>query len=121
MWSNALLTNDEKKCILGSYLDTIRGLSDKVYQKRIWICGEGPECDDFTETCCHFSDFEGIVLNEYKEFGITDSQYVLLKKFVDVFDGFSDLNNHPEEFIDTPEWNRITEMAKEVLKAFNTL
>lgn len=32
---------------------------------------------------------------------------------------FSDNNNWPQKFIDTHQWNEITEMAKEVLKAFN--
>ena len=40
-------------------------------------------------------------------------------KFLNEFRTFADENNYPEEFIDTPEWARITEMAKEVLKAFD--
>ncbi|MEX0962373.1 MAG: hypothetical protein WDZ28_05925 [Simkaniaceae bacterium] len=32
---------------------------------------------------------------------------------------FSDKNDFPEEFIDTPEWERIVHLAKNVLKAFD--
>jgi hypothetical protein len=36
-----------------------------------------------------------------------------------MFEAFSDGHNWPAEFIDTPEWTKITEKAKEVLKAFH--
>ena len=105
--------------ILTSVLETIEGISDKNYQKRIWIRCEGPEWDNFTETCCNFFDDGDPMLKKYKEFGITDSQYQLLKAFRDVFKAFADENDFPEEFVDTPEWEKIMNMAKEVLKAFN--
>ena len=59
------------------------------------------------------------LLENHKDFGLTESQYVSLKKFRDNFRDFSDRYYHPYEFIDTPKWNEITEMAKEVLKAFH--
>ncbi len=37
----------------------------------------------------------------------------------DEFRIFADKNEFPEEFIDTPEWANIVNLAKEVLKAFN--
>lgn len=43
----------------------------------------------------------------------------LLKKFYQEFRQFSDNNDLPKLFIDTPEWTHITEMAQEVLNAFN--
>jgi len=42
----------------------------------------------------------------------------LLKKFRDEFRIFSDENNWPAEFIDSPEWEKIMNLAKEVLEAF---
>lgn len=92
---------------------------NKEYQKRVWILGEGPECDDFDETYCNFFGGGDPLIENYKDFGITDSQYYLLKKFRDAFRDFSDENDFPKLFIDTPEWGKITEMAKEVLRAFN--
>lgn len=113
------LTDEAKKDILDFVKNIVAHISDKEYQKRIWIRGEGPECDSFDETCCHFfHDGEG-VLEKYKDFNITDAQYQSLKKFRDAFRVFSDENDFPEEFIDSPEWEKIMEMAKEVLKMFD--
>jgi hypothetical protein len=113
----------DRKQILASCLEVIAGISDKEYQKRVWIRGKGPEVDDFDETVCNFfQDGNGIIQN-YKDFGVTDNQYQLLIKFRDEFDAFRRgpaLKYYsPQEFIDNPEWTKISEMAKEILKAFN--
>ena len=112
-------TNENKTSILYQFLTTIWGISDIEYQKRIWIRGEGPEWDDFTETVCHFFDDGDPILEKYKEYGISDKQYEILKKFRDDFEAFSDGYSEAFEFIDTPEWAEIMEKAKDVLKAFN--
>jgi len=109
----------DRSQILISVLETIKGISDKEYQKKVWIKGEGIEVDDFDETCCNFFGDGNPLIEHYKDFGITESQHLLLKKFRDEFRVFSDDNNWPPEFIDTPEWAQIMERAKEVLKAFN--
>lgn len=114
-----MLKDEDKKYILSEYLRNIRHISDKEYQKRIWIRGEGPECDDFDETCCRFFDDGASLFENYRDFWITDSQYQILKKFRDKFRVFSDDNHWPPEFIDTPEWAEIMELAKEVLKTFD--
>jgi len=113
----------DRKQILTSVLETIEGISDKEYQKRVWIRGEGPEVDDFDETTCNFfQDGNGVIQN-YKDFGLTDKQHQMLAKFRDEFDAFCSgpaLKHYlPENFIDTPEWERIMSLAKEVLKAFD--
>ena len=113
------LSDEDKKNILNFFLENIAGISDVEYQKRVWIRGEGPECDDFDETVCFFFEDSDSILDNYKDFGVTDSQYHLLVKFRDVFSAFSDENDFPERFIESPEWKRITEMAKEVLAAFH--
>ncbi len=115
--------NIDRKAILASCLEILEGISDKEYQKRVWIRGEGPEVDDFDETTCNFfQDGNGIIQN-YKDFGLTDKQYHLLVNFRDEFDAFCHgpaLKHYlPQEFIDTPEWARIMDLAKDVLKAFN--
>jgi hypothetical protein len=114
-----MLTNEDRKYILNEFLSNICGISDVEYQKRVWIRGEGPEVDDFDETVCHFFDDGDPILKGYKDYGVTDSQYQLLKQFRDQFMAFSDKYHWPESFIDTSEWTKITEMAKEILKVFN--
>ena len=109
----------DRKQILTSVLETIEGISSKEYQKRIWVRGEGPEVDDFDETCCNFFGDGDPLLENYKDFGITENQYQILKRFRDEFRAFSDENYWPQEFIDTPEWAKIIELAKNVLQAFN--
>ena len=109
----------DRRQILISVLETIEGISDKEYQKRVWIKGEGTQVDDFDETCCNFFGDGDPLIERYKEFGITESQYQLLKGFRDEFRIFSDENNWPPEFIDTPEWEKIMNLAKEVLEVFH--
>ncbi len=113
------LTSEAKRDILDFVLGLIAAIADIEYQKRVWIRGEGPEVDDFDETACHFLHEGAGVLEKYKDFEITETQYQQLKKLRDEFKAFSDKHNWPSEFIDTPEWNRIIFLAKDVLKAFN--
>ena len=108
-----------RKQILNSVLETVAGIANKEYQKRVWLRGEGPECDDFDETVCHFFEDGKPMLKEYKKFNISEGQYQILTKFYKEFDEFDDNHFHPLEFIDSPEWERIMNRAKEVLKAFN--
>ena len=110
-----------RKQILDSFLENLKGISDKEYQKRVWIKGHGPECDDFTETVCDFFDLGEYIFDNYKGYPITEQQQKLLDKFRKDFETFVDGKRPylPEDFIDTPEWERIMNLAKEVLKAFN--
>ena len=116
-----MLTKEEKKQILNSLLETIKGISDKEYQKRVWIQGEGPEVDDFDESVCNFFGDGDPVLKNYQDFGITIEQYNTLKIFRDEFEkfckGIASEYYLPALFINTLEWKKIIELAKEVLKA----
>ncbi len=113
------LTTEDKKYILDEYLKHISCIADNDYQKRIWIYGAGPEVDSFDDTVCDFFTICDFILENYKDFGITEAQYKTLKKLRDEFRVFADENDLPEEFIDTPKWANIMDLAKEVLKAFN--
>lgn len=114
-----MLTEENRRYILNEYLRIIHIISDKDYQRRVWILGESSG-SDFDEICClFFGDIGDPILEHYKDFWITNSQYCILKKFRDRFSSFSDEHSYEPAFIDTPEWNEITEMAKEVLKSFN--
>ncbi|MEI8300849.1 MAG: hypothetical protein WCG10_04465 [Chlamydiota bacterium] len=114
-----MLTEENKKDIINAFINVFIRIRDVDYQKRIWVRCEGPECDDFDETACDFFGDCDAILEHYQDFGITEHQYRLLKKFRDVFDTFCDDNDYPEEFIDTLEWDNITKLAQEVLIAFN--
>jgi len=113
------ISNEDRKQILEGFIDIFTRIASKEYQKRVWIKGEGPEVDDFDDTVNDFFVECDSILENYKDFGITEIQHQLLKKFRDQFRTFSDENNWPQGFIDIPEWGKITDMAKEILKAFN--
>jgi hypothetical protein len=106
----------DRNQIMESFIRMIDHISNKEYQKRAWIKGEEA---DFDEAVNLFFDIGDPILEDYKSFGLTESQYQLLKEFRDEFEAFSDTHHWPPEFIDTPEWARIMNMAKEVLKAFH--
>ena len=112
------LTAKEKEHIFQEFLREICHISDKEYQRRIWIRGEGPECDDFTEIVCRYSSAADWILEEPRDYGILGSQFTVLKKFHNAFEEFWQDNDLPQLFIDTPEWTKITLMAKDVLQAF---
>ncbi len=113
------LSDKDKIQILEGFIEIFTRISNKGYQKRIWINGEGPEVDDFDDTVCDFFGECDPILENYKNFGITDHQSELLKKFRDEFRDFSKKRNLPPDFLDSPEWAKIINMAKDVLQAFN--
>ncbi len=115
------ITDEDKKYILKEHLRNISHISDKEYQRKIWIRGEGPEVNDFDETACHFFDDGDPILKNYKDYGITDLQYHLLTNFRAAFEAFVNSSKPypPEDFVNTVEWEKIMILAKDVLKAFN--
>ncbi len=64
---------------------------------------EGPECQAFDDAVCDFFDIGDPILDDYRDFSITEDQCSLLKKLRDNFRVFTDENDSPEEFIDTLE------------------
>lgn len=113
------LSEEQKKCWLHEYLKIIFDISDIGYQRRIWVRNEGPECQDFDGAVNDFFDVGDPILEQYQAFGITENQYQILKRLRDEFKKFSKYNDLPQLFIDTPEWIKITLMAKKVLEEFN--
>jgi len=101
------LTSDERSYILKKYLKTIFNVSDKNYQRRIWIRAEGPECGDFDEAVCRYWSLVESIFLEPEKYAISDIQLKKMKKFHEEFKGFSEENDLPQAFIDTPEWDRI--------------
>ncbi len=112
------LTKEERRYILKEFLRDLFYISDKEYQKRIWIRGEGPECDNFDEAVCRYSSSADSIFAESEKYEISDFQLTYLKKFHEEFKNFWEENDLPQLFIDTPEWTKITLMAKEVLQSF---
>ena len=111
--------NEVRKTILEGFLITVCIISDKSFQERIWIRGEGPEVHSFDDGVNDFFDLGECIFDRYEEYNLTEQQQEILEAFRKKFETFADNNDFPQEFIDTPEWEEIMNMAKEVLKAFN--
>lgn len=110
------MNDRDRNQIMEAFLRMVDHISDKEYQKRAWIGGEEA---DFDEAVCLFFGDGDPILENYKDFRITETQYKTLKKLRDAFRIFADKNDFPEEFIETPEWENIMNLAKSVLKSFN--
>jgi hypothetical protein len=114
--------NESYKNIFRNFLKYVQGVADKEYQMRIWVQALGPECDDFSETANYILADGDLILRKYNDFNLTEKQRSLLTTFLKEFDQFAYTIacEHPEgDFIDSPEWTHVTEMAKEVLQAFH--
>lgn len=110
-----------KKKILNIHLETISRIANQEYQERVWIRGEGPEIDDYTESMCDFFDDGDPIIPNYKDYAITEKQLSLMLKLREAIKDF-DSNIRFElgfDFIHSPEWSKITLIAKELLHAFN--
>lgn len=112
-------SSEVRQQIVEGFIDIFTRIASKEYQKRIWIKGEGPEVDAFDDTVNDFFIECDSIIENYTYFKITESQCVLLKKFRKDFQVFCDENDFPEIFIDSPEWENITVMAQDILRAFN--
>jgi len=108
--------------VIATYADISKSQAHLGFSPQISLA-EGPEVNDFDEAACYFFDLCDPILKKYHEYGISEEQCQILKKFRDKFEAFCDgpaVEHYlPENFINTPEWARIMEMAKEVLIAFN--
>lgn len=107
------------KKILKSFLETVSYIADISYQHRVWIKGEGPECQSFDDLVCDFFDLGEPIFEDHKSFGIFEVQFKILMNFKDDFDLFCDKYDQPVDFIDSSDWKMIVNMAQDVLNAFN--
>lgn len=114
-----MLTKEKKEHTFKEYLRLISHISDKEHQRRIWVRREGPECQAFDDAVCDFFDIGDLIINSYNEFEITKRQLDVLLKFREEFRKFTETHDSPQEFIDSADWTKITEMAKKVLKVFH--
>ena len=111
------LTDEAKRDILNFVLERVANVANKEYQKRVWIRGDGPEEDSFDDAVCDFFMECESILERNKDFSLDNLQYQL-KIFHDEFENFPMRHDWPGDFIDTPEWEKIIDLAKEVLEGF---
>jgi hypothetical protein len=112
------MKDSNKKQILTTLIENIAHVADEEYQRRVWIEGRGPECEDFDEFTSYFFDESNAILEKYKDFNLTEIQHQVLEKFCRDLYNFFLYNYHPIEFVSDPAWKEIIETAKEVLREF---
>ena len=113
------LKAEDKRDKLEEMLRSVSHLADKEYQRQIWVCTEDHENEIFDDEMYTLFDTGELITWNYTDFGIARAQQHLLMRLLDELDAFTDDNDCVEDFIDTPEWEKIMDKAKEVLTDFN--
>ncbi|MFZ4673932.1 MAG: alpha/beta fold hydrolase [Chlamydiia bacterium] len=102
------------------FLYNLHGMGDPVYQKRVWINCEGPECDSFEDSTGSFFENVDKVLNDTT---ISEKQYKLLNELKIELKSYCDIPGRQyfffDEYIDTPEWEQLRKKICFVLQSFN--
>ena len=62
-----------RKQVVETFIKIIEHISDKDYQKRVWIKGKGPEVDDFDETVNFFTEIGDPILKNHQDYKITEN------------------------------------------------
>jgi hypothetical protein len=119
------MNKKDKQENLEAFIKNISRLSDEKYQERVWVRVEGPECDDIDDAVCDFFDDGGHILENYKNFEITEAQHKLLITLRDKLNNFKhDYHVYSpykstEKLIQLPEWKEIRKLSKDVIRSFN--
>jgi hypothetical protein len=101
-------------------LSNIQVISDRNYQYENWVKANNPKIFDFyTERMAHLfddADVENFIKHHAIEAGLDEVQRAALSKIVNSIDKYDGSKLTDEEILKDPNWIKITDMAKEVLK-----
>lgn len=100
-------------------IQLILELSDKEYQERVWLTGEGPEIGSAGEFLCNFFDDLNLeeIIENYKKYEIYNYQLESIKRLYKELQDYSDsipITPIDREVLRDPRWGKIREFAKEV-------
>ncbi|MFA5250318.1 MAG: hypothetical protein WC371_02775 [Parachlamydiales bacterium] len=116
------ISKEYQNKIIKVLLEEIAEISNKEHQKKIWV----PQGPDFDEIINCLADIIEPILEKHKKYQLSEDRYELLVKFYKEFKNFSDYAKKNDYnyyylygFLDTPEWAKVMDTAKEVLQAFN--
>ena len=102
--------------------DAIKPIADRQYQIRVWVKGEGSECDSFDETINDFYYYVEIINENYKKWGLKKKEFQLMHQLEEKIDSFCNeipITNQGSEIIKDPRWVLITECASNFYKEMN--
>ena len=112
--------NDKKRMKItevGVVVDTIKKISDKDYQKRIWVRHEDMDkiVDSYDDTTMYFGEDSDAVLKYADEIEMTDKQHEMLKKLNEMVTAYDMSDERPDEakeIVEDPKWDEIRSYAK---------
>lgn len=105
-------------------LYTIDDINDKVTQERFWVNERRQNDNPFQDLLNSFFQVAKakMVIDNYKDYEITDAQSVLLKNLYDALYKYKEAHEKEENLqniLDDPEWQKVQALAGEIVKAFD--
>lgn len=111
--------NEGDRFVLCELISGLRTFADRSYQERVWVRGEGPQVDAYTESLVdiledrRLFEFAG-PLGRY--YGLSDDAIDAIRLFgseLDAFDKQLTIAEKKEDnlIISRPEWDRIRSLA----------
>lgn len=110
---------DTHSFVLNFLRDVVETLADVDYQKRVWVKGEGPECDSFDETINDFFYYYESIVKRKEIREIKENEIQLIKKLkneIDTFDTDIPWDGTDEGVLSNPGWPRVVNAAEELSK-----
>ncbi|MGE3622547.1 MAG: hypothetical protein AB7H77_01555 [Bdellovibrionales bacterium] len=104
-------------------LRLVEEFSSEEFQKRVWVTGETLYRSSYAEALCQFFDMkvDQLIDVEWRQVGLSESQRNKLALFRDALNMFNDKlpkNTSSESIINSADWVRIRQLAKESLEEF---
>jgi len=104
-----------------NFQDELEIISNAQYQKRVWVKGNGPECDCYIENMCRLGGDYDCLFEAPKEFGYTEEQLNLLTQLWTLLDEYDEPGEGTDaEIVNDPEWDKIRQFAKKTLESISS-
>ena len=110
---------------LDCFIKNIFHISDQKYQQSVWVHAEGKQCEEIDDAVCDFFDEGDSIIDNYQDFGITETQHQYLLALREKLDFFMDEHEifsqqiPVSQLINLPEWHEVMKSAKDVLRVFH--
>jgi|SRR5579872_3420679 len=114
-----------KELWIENIIEFLKQIASEEFQVKGWVLGEVHDYCTFVETMCGLfdsSNFEEFIDCRAHEFGLSDEQIKMLdqiRKALNAYDRKHGCYQDPAIIIKDPEWLKIRQMARDVLRALN--